>query len=297
MGWEGPGAGPQVQGKRIRPLLTLLTCSAAGGDWRAALPAAAAVELLHNFSLIHDDIQDNSPLRRGRPTVWKMWGIPQAINAGDSLYTLAYSAIQDLAETTDPATTLTAGNLLQQTCLALTRGQFLDIDFENRSDVSLEEYWLMIDGKTAALIGASTELGALSAGAAPAKLQTYRKFGHDLGLAFQVTDDLLGIWGDEDETGKSASSDLSAGKKSLPIVYGLGRGGEFAGRWQNGRLDPKRAADLAGYLEREGARQFTRKNADELTGIALGSLEALEPHGEAGVALFELTHLLLKRTA
>lgn len=130
MGWEGEGAGPEAQGKRIRPLLVLLSTQAAGGDWREALPAAAAVELLHNFSLIHDDIQDRSELRRGRPTVWVKWGIAQAINAGDVMFTQAFHALQNLDRSLPADATLEALRVLQQVCLQLTEGQYLDLSYE-----------------------------------------------------------------------------------------------------------------------------------------------------------------------
>jgi geranylgeranyl diphosphate synthase type I len=301
MGWEGEESGPKAQGKRIRPLLVLLSHGAARpsnfqrSTWNTALPAAAAVEILHNFSLIHDDIQDNSPLRRGRPTVWQKWGIAQAINAGDAQNTLAYTAMLELGKTTAPDIALEAINVLQNTCLALTQGQYLDMSFETRASVTLDEYWTMIGGKTAALTGACTELGALIAGVDDAARTGYREFGRHLGLAFQVQDDLLGIWGDAALTGKSTESDLVAGKKSIPVVYGLAQNGAFAARWAQGPIQAEEVALLADQLEKEGARAYTQNMADDLTGKALSSLEAVKPHGEAGEALVELANLLLQR--
>ncbi|MBE0695408.1 MAG: polyprenyl synthetase family protein, partial [Anaerolineaceae bacterium] len=141
MGWEGEGAGPEAQGKRIRPLLVLLSAEAAGGNWQDALPAAVAVELLHNFSLVHDDIQDNSSLRRSRPTVWVNWGIAQAINAGDVLFTLAFLSLQDLARTLPAQQVLLASRILQQTCLRLTEGQYLDMSYESKTGLPMDAYW------------------------------------------------------------------------------------------------------------------------------------------------------------
>lgn len=292
MGWEGEGAGRKAQGKRIRPLLVLLCTGSAGGDWARALPAAASVELLHNFSLIHDDIQDNSPFRRGRPTVWKKWGLAQAINAGDAEYTLAYTAMLDLKPS---EIALEAVNILQRTCLALTQGQYLDMSFETRSSVTLDEYWTMIGGKTAALTAACTELGALAAGVDDATRAGYREFGRYLGLAFQVQDDLLGIWGDAALTGKSAESDLAAGKKSIPVIYGLSQNGPFAARWAQGPITEPEAHALAAQLATEGAQAYTQHMADDLTGKALRYLEEVNPYGEAGEALGELADMLLKR--
>ncbi|MBE9475272.1 MAG: polyprenyl synthetase family protein, partial [Chloroflexi bacterium] len=141
LGWEGEGAGPEARGKRVRPLLLLLTCAAAGGDWQNALPAAAAVELIHNFSLIHDDIQDNSPIRRGRETVWKRWGIAQAINAGDAMFTLAHLSLLRLERTTSSTITTQAANTLQLACLQLTKGQYLDLEFETQAQLPMKAYW------------------------------------------------------------------------------------------------------------------------------------------------------------
>ncbi len=295
MGWEGEGAGPKARGKRIRPLLVLLVSAASGGDWKQALPAAVAVELVHNFSLIHDDIEDNSPLRRGRPTVWKKWGLAQAINAGDTMFSLAHLAILGLEETTSAAVALEAARLLQETCLHLTQGQHLDISYEDRLDLTLADYWPMIRGKTAALLAACTELGVLVAGADAPTRDSYRQFGRDLGLAFQALDDYLGIWGDAALTGKSSASDLVAGKKSLPVLYGLEQNGRFAARWRQGPIDESEVAALADQLAVEGGRDFTLQEAERLTQRALQALREAQPRGEAGAALEELARSLLYR--
>jgi geranylgeranyl diphosphate synthase, type I len=295
MGWEGEKAGPNASGKRVRPLLLLLTCAAAGGDWQSALPAAAAIELIHNFSLIHDDIQDNSDLRRGRPTLWKIWGMPQAINAGDAMFTLAHLSMLRLQETVSPQAALHATSLLHKACLALTQGQYRDISYESRQELSLEDYWPMIAGKTAALLAASTEIGAIAARADADTSAAYRQFGHSLGLAFQAQDDLLGIWGDAALTGKSAESDLVTGKKSLPVLYGLEQKNLFALRWLAGPVQLEDVPALARQLELEGARHFTQSKADELTEQARQALSLANPQGEAGKALVELSGWLLGR--
>ena len=295
MGWEGEDAGPNARGKRVRPLLVLLSTASAGGEWANALPAAAAVELVHNFSLIHDDIEDNSPLRRGRPTVWKLWGLAQAINTGDTMFTLAHLAVMRLRETTTPAIALRATHLLQQACLHLTQGQYLDIAYENKTDLAIEDYWPMVGGKTGALLAACTELGVLVADADDETLTAYRHFGRDLGLAFQALDDYLGIWGDAQRTGKSVASDLVEGKKSLPVLYGLGKNGDFARQWRQGPITQEEVSAIAEQLEAEGARAYTRQEAQRLTQQALAALEAANPRGEAGEALAELAHTLLKR--
>lgn len=295
LGWEGEGAGPEACGKRFRPLLLLLTCVAAGGPWEKALPAAAAVELLHNFSLIHDDIQDDSPLRRGRVTVWKKWGIPQAINTGDAMLTLAHLALLRLNNSVSSDTVITAVNLLQGTCFKLTQGQHLDMAFETRSQVSLDEYWQMVEGKTAALISTCAELGALIAGANITSQQHYKIFGFYLGLAFQVQDDLLGIWGDAAITGKSNESDLISGKKSLPVLYGLSQQGEFAGRWIKGNILPSEVPDLAAQLEKEGGLSFTQQETARLTNLALDNFHLADPQEPAKGLLVDIANKLLKR--
>ncbi len=296
LGWEGESASPKAQGKQIRPLLVLLTAQAAGGDWQKALPGAAAAELVHNFSLIHDDIEDNSDLRRGRSTVWKKWGEAQGINTGDTMLTLANLAILRLEETLSPKITLQAAKLLHQTCLRLTQGQYLDIDFETREHVTVDEYWEMVNGKTAALIAACTELGALCAGVPASVQENYRQFGYNLGLAFQAQDDLLGIWGKMDKIGKSNTGDLLSGKKTLPIIYGLSQESAFAARWEEGPLTAEEVPAMARLLEDEGARTHTQNATDSLTAQALDALHRAKPQGEAGEALRELAHKLIERT-
>jgi len=295
MGWSGEGAGLSAQGKRLRPILLLLTCSASGGEWQKALPAAASVELIHNFSLVHDDIQDNSFTRRGRDTVWAKWGMPMGINAGDALFVIANLALLDLVPAYQPDEVLLASKILQTTCLNLTNGQFLDMSFEKKADITMEDYWTMVTGKTAALISACCALGSLLGGGDEITREAYRNFGHYLGLAFQVQDDYLGIWGDSALTGKSNESDLISGKKSLPVLFGLGKKGTFAKRWLEGPILSADVVALSTQLETEGARLFTQDTADQMTDMALQYLRSANPPGDAGEELFNLIKLLLGR--
>jgi len=297
MGWTGEGAGPKATGKRIRPLMVLLVTAACKSDWRSALPAAAAVELVHNFSLVHDDIEDNSDKRRRRTTVWKKWGIPQGINAGDGLFVLSNLALTDLEVDYPARTVLHAAKILHQTCLDLTRGQFLDMSYESRTDLTVEDYWPMISGKTAALLSACCHLGALLGGADDARQEAYRAFGHYLGLAFQVQDDILGIWGNEAQTGKSTASDLLEGKKSLPVLFGLEKKGRFAARWSQGPIHAEEVAELARVLESESARNSAHEAARQMTDLALVNLNEANPLGEAGESLKILADNLLQRGA
>ena len=204
------------------------------------LPAAAAVELVHNFSLVHDDIEDNSDKRRGRTTVWKKWGMPQGINAGDGLFVLSNLALTDLEAGYPAQTILRAAKILHATCLDLTRGQFLDISYEDRADLTVEDYWPMVSGKTAALLSACCQIGALLGGADEARQEAYRAFGYYLGLAFQVQDDILGIWGNEALTGKSAASDLVEGRNRCQFCLG----------WRK-RESSRNAGDRAQFEQRK----------------------------------------------
>jgi geranylgeranyl diphosphate synthase, type I len=280
-------------GKRIRPVLTLLCCEASSGGWRTALPAAAAVELLHNFSLIHDDIEDGDPVRRGRPTLWKQWGVAQAINAGDALYTLAHTALSRLANYNLPAERiLAARRRFDRACLVLTQGQHLDLGFESRSSVTEAEYLRMVYGKTAALIEAACGLGALVNGSD--LTAHYENFGRELGLAFQIQDDLLGIWGDPEITGKPAGNDLRHHKKSLPVAYGLDRSEELRRLYAQSEVD---VTAIMLELDRVGAREYADRLAMQHHRQALEALEATGQNNEATLALEELASQLLNRSA
>ncbi|MBM3179725.1 MAG: polyprenyl synthetase family protein [Chloroflexi bacterium] len=301
MGWTGEGAGSHAAGKRIRPLLTLLVVVASnssGGDdayWLRAVSSAAAIELIHNFSLVHDDIQDNSVMRRGRSTVWAKWGAPMAINVGDALFVIANQAILDLAKYYPAEIVVKAAGILNENCLDLTRGQYLDMSYEKRKDLSVDDYWPMIGGKTSALLSSCTHIGALLGYANESKQESYRLFGYHLGRAFQVQDDILGIWGDETVTGKSAASDLVEGKNSLPILFALEKNGEFAKRWREGPITGKDVLKVSALLEDEGARDYAEKMSEVETQKALGYLKQADPRGEAGETMLGLANKLLKR--
>jgi geranylgeranyl diphosphate synthase type I len=303
MGWLDEHLQPaQVNsGKRVRPVLVLLACAAAGAPSTLALPAAAAVELLHNFSLIHDDIEDDSPTRRHRPTVWALWGRPQAINAGDAMFTLARTALAALpASGLSDARTIEAFRIFDATCLRLTEGQYLDMSFESRMDVTVDEYLAMIGGKTAALIAASLELGALVGGAETSLRQQLAEFGRHLGLAFQIQDDILGIWGDEALTGKSAESDILTRKKSLPVIYALQSPavGPALARLYTQSMEIAAIPEVLELLLRAGARQFAEQMAQQATDRSLEALHAsgvLSEDNHAGQALLALAQALLSR--
>ena len=299
LGWADEHLAPaQVSsGKRIRPMLCVLACQAAQGTQSAAqaIPAAAGIELLHNFSLIHDDIEDNSPTRRGRPAVWTLWGVPQAINSGDGMFAIAHLAIDRLRSHGVSCDRIIAvREVFDRACLALTHGQYLDISFESRPSVSVDEYVHMISGKTAALIGASTAIGATLAGSDATAVAHYETFGRELGLAFQIQDDMLGIWGDEALTGKSAESDVATRKKSLPALYALERSEKLRTLYAAPEVDVPAAIAEMDFV---GARAFAGQAAREHHDRALEALRASGASGEAGQALFELAESLLGRAA
>lgn len=298
MGWVDAELQPASvhPGKQIRPLLCLLACQAAGGDWQQALPAAAAIEILHNFSLVHDDIEDASPTRRGRPTVWQLWGIEQAINAGDAMFALAHLAMSRLEVRGVPAPIVVqALRRFDETSLRLTQGQHADMDFEKRDEVSVADYLAMITGKTAVLISLCTELGARIAGASSEQIEHYTQFGLNLGLAFQVQDDILGIWGDETVTGKSAATDISTRKKTLPVLYGLSQSGDLRQLYSQKENDQNFVSQVIHLLDENGARAFTQAKASAYSDGAVAHLHAAGPTGEAAAALHQITNMLLQR--
>ncbi|MEZ4725800.1 MAG: polyprenyl synthetase family protein [Caldilineaceae bacterium] len=302
MGWANEALDPEhyPSGKRIRPILCLLACAQVGGDPAQALPAAAAIELLHNFSLIHDDIEDGDETRRHRPTVWKLWGVPLAINAGDALFTLAFAAMQRLVRRgTSAQTAMSALEIFTQTCLTLTEGQYLDMSFETRQSVTVGDYLRMIQGKTGALIGASTAIGALLGGATQVQVEQLRSFGEAAGMAFQIQDDILGIWGDPAVTGKAAGNDLLRRKKSLPILYTLNHervGVQFT-QLLTDAFSTEQLPQAMRLLDEAGARSFAeaamRAEHEKSVSALLNAL------GEqtTGSALWALAESLLNRQA
>ncbi len=207
------------RGKRVRPSVALLAAGAAGGDPAVAAPIAAALELLHNFTLIHDDIQDESPTRRHRPTVWSLWGAKQAINAGDALFAAAHLPLYTLlAAGASGDLTMRLLAAFDHMTIAIVEGQTIDLQFEERSNVTPEEYLGMIGGKTAAIVRYAAWAGAVLGGATEAEAARWDEFGLALGLGFQIHDDLLGIWGATAETGTAPADDIRRRKKSLPVL-------------------------------------------------------------------------------
>ena len=222
MGWTNlkgvAEAGPA--GKSLRPILCLVACEMAGGEWSTAIPAAAALELIHNFSLIHDDIQDGDFTRRSRPTLWSEWGVAKAVNAGNTMRVIADKAMLELKQGEgDSGTAIKAALEGTLRCLDMIEGQYMDMSFEGSTRVSVANYLDMVGRKTGALIESAMYIGALIATGNKQTASEFGKCGRNLGVAFQIRDDYLGVWGNPQNTGKPVGSDIKRKKKSLPTVY------------------------------------------------------------------------------
>ena len=292
-GWEDADGRPldAPAGKLLRPALCMLACEAVGGSPEAALPTAVALELLHNFTLIHDDIEDASDTRHGRPTLWKVAGIPQAINAGDGLFVLAHIALRGLREAGIAAErVLEAQRILDDASVTLCEGQFLDLGFEEESIVPRTAYERMIAGKSAALIGAAMALGALAGGADAGTVEAFERAGVSLGLAFQVQDDVLGVWGDPALTGKPVADDIRSRKKSFPAVYAFetlpaDERSTLARIYKQPLLNEDDVATVLRLLDDSGARDAALRSAAEYADDAKSTLATvdLQPGARADI--------------
>ncbi|MEV0409880.1 family 2 encapsulin nanocompartment cargo protein polyprenyl transferase [Streptomyces sp. NPDC050448] len=299
-GWERADGAPAAgnAGKAIRPALVLAAAQALGGpDAKAggAVRAAAAVELAHNFTLLHDDVIDKDAKRRGRPTAWTVFGIPDAIITGDAMLALA---LRLLAEDPHPASARASARLAA-CIIELCAGQQADCAFEQRPYVSLDECLTMATAKTGALLGCACALGALYAGAGPDEVDAMDAFGREAGLAFQLIDDLIGIWGDPGHTGKPAGADLIARKKSLPVVAaltsGTAAGDELAALYAGPMTgdDVRKAADA---VDRAGGRDWAQAHAADRMGRAVQLLSRAVPDLGAAGGLLALAEFVTRRT-
>jgi len=303
LGWMDENGNLQegAGGKVLRPTLCLLACEAVGAEFQKALPAAAAIELVHNFSLIHDDIQDDDRERHHRSTVWSIWGKPQAINAGTAMHILADLALRRLDMLNVPARMqLCVQRLIDESTLTLIEGQYLDISYESRFDITVANYLDMIERKTAALIACSLEAGALLGSDNEQLAKNMADIGRNLGLAFQIRDDILGIWSSHEETGKPQGSDIKHRKKTLPIVYALeetkdGLRTEMINAYRNGSLDDGDLATVLRILEAVNARFQAQEMAEMYRDKALEALDRLELVPSAKHDLEELARFLVER--
>lgn len=284
-------------GKKFRPALTLLSCQAVGGKPEKALKAAAAIELTHTFSLIHDDIMDNDDTRRGKPAVHKVWGEPLAILAGDSLFAKSFELLSQSAEDNIAyERVVDALQVLTNSCINICEGQALDMAFEDTFNVTKDEYMNMIYKKTGDLITASTTIGAIMGGASSNEIQALRTYGKQIGLAFQIQDDYIDLTGNE-SIGKPVGSDLVEGKKTLMVVYAL----EKANKEDHDRLvelleanDESIIPEAMEILEKYGAINYARSKAYDCVIESKQALSIL-PDSDAKDALFKLADFVFTR--
>jgi len=300
LGWADANGSPVQNGggKGVRPALALLSAEAVGAPSTVAVPGAVALELVHNFSLLHDDVIDDDRERRHRPTVWALFGIGDAIITGDALFALA---LEVLLENDGVAGARAASSLVTSTS-SMIAGQALDMAFESRLAVSLDECITMEDGKTGALLACAASIGARLAGAAHPLVAALETYGRHLGLAFQAVDDLLGIWGSPEVTGKSVHSDLRQRKKALPLVFALERGpsaatDELRALCANGTLTEHQVERAAELVQACGGRECTERFAEVHLEAALGALDGPDFEPGAHAELVDLAHFVVERQA
>ncbi len=289
-------------GKLLRPLLVLLSNRALGGTDEQALPLAAGIQLLHDFSLVHDDIEDHSVQRRGRRTLWNIWGLEHGINTGDGMFALAHCAVHGLSDRGVPAERVVRIlRRFEDTILRICEGQYLDMQFEGSLDVTEDQYLRMIGGKTAALAAASVGLGAQVPTDNQEQIDAMWQFGEAVGMAFQMQDDVLDIWGDPTQTGKARANDLVQRKMSLPVIHGLTHATpddrtQFVAIYEQAHRNDDDIDALLAILARTESRAYVEQLANREYARAVHTLEQVEPvHTSALQALSDLAHDLLGR--
>ena len=278
-------------GKRLRPVFCCLTCGMISGHYEPALLYGAALEMLHNYTLVHDDIEDNSDTRHNRPALWKKYGLPLAINAGDLLYTLALSAAAE-------ADLISGRNGLRKTMEMseqLYLGQHRDIMFEKRTDIEKAEYLQMVRGKTSALIGCAFTLGALAGGADEETAAKFEYAGQRLGIAFQIRDDYLGTWGNLTDLGKSVSADIMDKKNTLAVVYTANKSPEFLEKWKAYDGNPGQVSEFAEMMTDAGAADYLQQQCAKYTEEAQDTIKEFRSEGDYQMILDELISSLVDR--
>jgi geranylgeranyl diphosphate synthase type I len=296
-GWINADGSPATAGgKALRPALALLSGRAAGAAVTATLPAAVAVEFVHAFSLLHDDIMDNDRMRRHRPAAWTVFGVPDAILAGDALLALAEEVLLD----EDTLGSQRAARCVATATRRLIAGQALDLGFERRQDVTLNECQVMSMGKTAALFACSCVIGAVLCEAPTRLTKALSGFGSDLGLAFQLVDDLLGIWGTPEVTGKPVLNDLRSRKKSLPVTAALGSGTAASARLavllaQEEPLSEEQLVEAAGLVDEAGGRNWAETAADKRIASAEAQLMNADIPGDVRAEFLDIARFVTAR--
>ena len=300
MGWTDKFGKPvnKSTSKLLRPTLCLFAAEATGGDINKAIKTAIALEYMHNFSLLHDDIQDRDEIRHHRPTVWYVWGEPKAITAGNVLRSIADVTLSGLL--TEPSDALTISRTMTGGCLEMIEGQFLDISYESRKNIAVKEYLDMISRKTGALIRCSMELGAHIGSSDLDIVNSFRESGKALGCLFQITDDLLGVWGDEAKTGKPVGQDITRRKNSLPVVHAMsnssGKQSEILKTiYSKNELGENDVDTVLSIMDNIGTKSYIRNMANEYSDIALQSFYSANIDSKHVSKFEELVQFLLIR--
>ena len=278
-------------GKRLRPSMLLLAAEAVGGEAAALAPAAVSIELIHNFTLIHDDIMDNADVRRGRPAVHKLWGESGAILAGDTLYSKAFQVLG--LTPADPKRLLGAMNMLSRTCTAICEGQWLDMEFEARDSVSEAEYMEMIEKKTGVLYGASAGMGAILAGASTEVVLAMDLFGRLTGMGFQLQDDVIDLTTPEKVSGKRQGGDLIEGKKTLIIIHALANNVSVQVFGKKEATSDQIQQSIS-ILQKSGSIEYARSRAEEMVAQGKKALQVL-PDSDAKTTMLELADFMIRR--
>ena len=301
LGWADKTGKPveSIAGKALRPSLCLFACESVGGKATNAMPTAVSLELIHNFSLIHDEIQDFDEIRHHRPTLWSVWGVPKALVAGDVLRMVADRSLEAYEEI-HVGTTVKQVELLTEACLDMIEGQYMDISFEGKSSISLRQYMNMIARKTGALIRCSIHLGAIIGEADDEVVSMFHRSGRSLGHVFQIRDDILGTWGKEHLTGKPVGSDIRRKKNSLPLVYAMSEAQGVSKKTLKEVFSKNELGDgdvelVLEIMEDVRSREYSQGLAEEFCDKALDALGQARLSREAMDDFTELAHFLANR--
>ena len=303
MGWTDIDGSPYsaTEGKALRPTLCLFACEAVGGSMREAMPVAVALELIHNFALIHDDIQDRDEARHHRATLWAVWGVPKALVAGNALRVLADRSLGQFAEEgVDDGSALAAASVLTEAYREMIEGQYLDLSYEGRPGIGIQQYLEMISKKTGALIRSSLQLGALAGTQNATTISAFLASGRSLGYVFQIVDDVLGVWGDEDATGKPVGADIRRKKNSLPVVHAMAqaRGEDRESLMQVFGKELPNDDDVTVVLEvmdRVNTKEYAHSLAADYSERALEAVAGVELAPYSRQELEDLVEFLLAR--
>lgn len=303
MGWTNVAGlnDENSPGKSLRPILCLAACEMAGGKWTNAIPAAASLELIHNFSLIHDDIQDGDLTRRSRPTLWSIWGVPKAVNAGNSMRVIADKAMLELTRV-NKDNVITINSALESTlrCLDMIEGQYMDMSFENSTQVTVVDYLDMVSRKTGALIESAMYTGALIATGSKETASIFGRCGRNLGIAFQIRDDYLGVWGDPKNTGKPIGSDIRRKKKSLPAIYMFNKANKEDLKWlgkvySQESINERQVDKILQILNHLNVAEYVKDQANAQANLVKLQIDELDVSGDSKSQLSDIIDFFVSR--